>query len=141
MLLRPADKKETLRHYLKKLREILNSDEMPMNGEGISKSGSNNPIPSEPGVYVIRRKGTGQCVWVGMSKDLYHRIWTQHRNGWESSDLQKVVTKKIPQQNDKSARKWIEKHCMVRWMVIRNEKERSSCEHFFTAMLKPQWAK
>ena len=78
-------------------------------------------IPELPGVYAIGRCETDEVLYVGRTKNLRRRIYTNHLHGPEANARLKkylVVDEKEPLVKDlKDAKEYIRKHCYCQFMV------------------------
>ena len=80
-------------------------------------------LPKEHGIYLIVDSGTGEFLWAGKSDrardGLQNRIWVQHRNMTETSDLARILIddEQIGVRTPAEARKWMEIHCAVHYLT------------------------
>lgn len=111
-----------------KLNELLNSRRFYFN----------SLVPSDlpedtAGVYVIYDSTTGEALYVGRTKKLRRRLYTNHLQGNKSTArLKKYIvedTENFPQINSyDSAKQWIKDNCFFQYIEVDDSRERGHIE-------------
>ena len=86
-----------------------------------------------PAVYAIFDNNTQETLYVGRTKDLRRRLYTNHLMGNKSTArLKKYIVEdniKFPNiSNYQEAKNWIKENCYFKYMEITDSKERGHIE-------------
>jgi len=104
-------------------------------------SAKSSDVPEEPGVYLIREKKDGglTVVYVGRTRNLRRRILTNHRSGnRRASIFRRKLSKHRYLKNEKEISEYIRAKCYFQFLVLKEEGERNSLEHFAISLLNPE---
>lgn len=134
---------ETKEKIFKAIEEVFNS----FNQKEIVDF--NNLIPSMlpeklAVVYAIFDKNTQEALYVGRTKDLRRRLYTNHLMGNTSTArLKKYIVEdniKFPDITTyKEAKNWIRENCYFKYMVVADSKERGHIEGLLSFVLNSHY--
>jgi len=97
-------------------------------------------LPTHGGVYRIIEKANDsvQTIYVGQSISLRKRIYRNHLMGSRrTSTLKNKLIKSGRFLNENEVKNHLREYCAVQFVVIEDESERLSFEHFAIAVLQP----
>ena len=100
-------------------------------------------IPEDPGVYIIRLQESGETLYVGRTKNLRQRIYSNHLHGpITNARLKKYLVEdpNEPSITDLSkAKQYLRTHCYVQFCVIDDLKERGQAEGLLSFLLNVRY--
>lgn len=102
-------------------------------------------LPDKAGVYLISELVTENelCLYVGRSKNLQNRIYTNHLMGnLTNARLKKYMCSDQGHScfgDAVLAKNYIRTNCLVRWVLEDDIRKRGALEGYFTAMLFPKY--
>lgn len=100
-------------------------------------------LPETPGVYVIRHKESGETLYVGRTKNLRQRIYSNHLHGPLSNARLKKYLIEDPDESDitdlKTAKQFLKNNCYVQYRVINDLLERGQIEGLLTYLLNVRY--
>ena len=99
-------------------------------------------LPVEGGVYRVFEIGANwqDSVYIGKSTNLQNRIYHDHLMGnRQASTLKKklIANGLFPDEN--AVKQYLRQKCLVQFVVIQDDAERTSFEHFAVAVLRPKY--
>lgn len=97
----------------------------------------------EAGVYVIFLKNTGETLYVGRTKKLRRRLYTNHLMGpMTNARLKKylVEDERYPDVEDlKAAKKFLKEYCAFRYLVEPDTEKRGRLEGLFAFLMNVRY--
>jgi len=99
-------------------------------------------LPEQGGVYHIveRINDLFDTVYIGQSNNLQNRIYRSHLMGnRQVSTLKNKLIKTGIFPNEVAVKNYLYERCMVQFLVIENESDRNSFEHFAISILRPKF--
>jgi hypothetical protein len=99
-------------------------------------------VPEKPGVYMITAclNGKEESYYVGRSTNLRRRLYKNHLMGAPANArLKKYLVESRECANYKSAKNFICRKCVARWLQEPDLKKRGAIEGFVTAILRPKY--
>lgn len=103
-------------------------------------------LPERAGVYLITeivRGNSEQALYVGRTKNLQQRLYTNHlMGGLGNARLKKYIVSDTQHScfgDIKLAKKYIREHCWVRWILENDVRKRGALEGYFTAKYFPKY--
>lgn len=102
-------------------------------------------LPQQKGIYIISEmlEGVELVLYIGRSKNLRNRIYTNHLHGSiTNARLKKYIindSTHICFENLAMSKKYIKEKCYVRWLFEDDFRKRGALEGYFTAMLFPKY--
>lgn len=133
-------KSEEWRAYLNNsLEQILLMEKIPFT------SITPSILPQQKGIYIIseKLKEVEVILYIGRSKNLRNRIYTNHLHGSiANARLKKYMINDaghICFENLEMSKKYIKEKCFVRWLFEEDVRKRGALEGYFTAMLFPKY--
>ena len=99
-------------------------------------------LPTQGGVYRIFEKGADwqRSVYVGKTGDLQNRVYGNHLMGnRRASTLKRKLIRygKCADEND--VKEYLKDKCLLQFLVVADDAERTSFEHFAVAILRPRY--
>lgn len=95
------------------------------------------------GVYVIFLKNTGETLYVGRTKKLRRRLYTNHLMGpMTNARLKKylVEDERYPDVEDlKAAKKFLKEYCAFRYLVEPDTEKRGRLEGLFAFLMNVRY--
>lgn len=119
-----------------KLTELINSSSIAFFDVTPSK------IPQLPGVYLITEKIGEEIVslYIGRSKDLQQRLYTNHLMGdLSNARLKKYLIDNEIVENIEAAKSYIKGKCYAQWITEYDYRKRGALEGYFTGILFPKY--
>jgi hypothetical protein len=116
------------------LKLLMNANPLPFNSLVLSS------LPSEPGVYRIFESvaGSGATVYVGQTENLRKRVYGSHLMGNTSvSPLKAKLLRSGRYPDAVTVKRYIRNDLSVQYLIVPNDLERKSFEHFAVAVLGP----
>ncbi len=104
---------------------------------------SPSQIPNEGGIYFISDlwEGRDEITYIGLSSNLRQRIYTNQFQGDKNASQIKVALIKHKRARDlASAKEYLKQHCLVRFDVVPDYREREMREGFAISVIKPQFS-
>jgi excinuclease UvrABC nuclease subunit len=123
--------------YSNELAILLRSDFLAFNAENFHKM-----LPQKGGVYHIAEKTQDlfKTIYFGQSNDLKNRIHRNHLMGSrKNSTLKNKLIKSGKFSTEDEVKVYLHKCCAVQFVVIEDELERLSFEHFAISILRPKY--
>lgn len=102
-------------------------------------------IPDGPGLYVISAGDAepGQYLRAGRAAGaggLRQRIYQNHLMGSQPGNLRSQLVHDGVCSDSDEAKRWVQRHCRVRVLVVPDEEERRWGEHFMLSVLRPKYS-
>lgn len=133
-------KSKEWRSYLNNsLEKILSMEKIPFSTIKPSM------LPQQKGIYILSEMidGIEVVLYIGRSKNLRNRIYTNHLHGSiTNARLKKYMmndASHICFEDLELAKKHIKEKCYVRWFFEDDIRKRGALEGYFTAMLFPKY--
>jgi len=126
-----------IKRYSILLDKLLNGGFIRFNSENFRTE-----LPQQSGVYLISedRGDVFETIYIVQSNNLQNRIYRNHLMGCRRVSTLKNKLIKIGKFIDESAvKKFLHENCMVQYVIIENESDRDSFEHFAISILKPKF--
>lgn len=121
-----------------KYNELLNCEKIYFENLVPSMLGENIA-----GVYVIFDKNTSKALYVGRTKKLRTRLYTNHLQGNKSTArLKKYIVEDEELSNIRTyndAKKWIKENCYFQYIIITDSRERGHVEGLFGYLLNSKY--
>jgi hypothetical protein len=120
----------------KRFRELLAAKALPFSDLTPSK------VPIASGVYVITAKlnNAESAYYVGRTKNLRQRLYTNHLMGPESNArLKKHLVGGGECTDMAQAKRFLRDSCLVRWILQDGHRERGAVEGYVTGLLFPKY--
>ena len=99
-------------------------------------------LPARGGVYLITARAKDHEIpyYVGRTGNLRRRLYTNHLMGPESnSRLKHYLIAARRCKDAKAGKKFLMRHCNVRWVLEGNSRHRGAIEGYVTAVLFPKY--
>lgn len=100
-------------------------------------------IPDDPGVYIIRLQDSGETLYVGRTKNLRQRIYSNHLHGpITNARLKKYLIEdpNEPSVTDlENAKQYLKDRCYVQFRVINDLMERGRTEGLLSFILNVRY--
>jgi len=93
-------------------------------------------------VYRISEKTSDwqRSVYVGQSSNLQRRIYNYHLMGTRHvSTLRRKLIKSDRYADDNAVKQYLRDECLVQFVTMPEDNERTSFEHFAVTVLKPRY--
>lgn len=95
-------------------------------------------VPSLAGVYAIYNN-SDDVIYVGTSKNMKNRIFTNHKNGnMKASSFRVQVSRLLRSKDEYEIKNYIVENCRFRVLSIEDNNERYKFEHFAIGVLNPE---
>lgn len=123
--------------YINLLDMLLESELLSFNSENLQAM-----LPQQMGVYCISEKINDvlETVYIGQSKNLQNRIYRNHLMGSRRfSTLKRKIIRAGMFSNEDDVKNYLRERCVVQFVIIENESDRNSFEHFAIAVLRPKF--
>ena len=99
-------------------------------------------IPSKGGIYFISDLSTQKedLIYIGLSGNLSQRIYTHLHGDKNGSQIKNAIVDHGRANDFESAKSYLKEHCVVRFDVVPDFREREMREGFAKAILKPPFS-
>ena len=118
--------------------ELLNSKRYDF--EGLKPSVLKDKLPV---VYAIFDKADGSCLYVGRTKNLRRRLYTNHLMGPETNARLKKYLVRDPDRKDvltmNDAKKFLIDHCYFQYIPVDDMRRRGQIEGLLSYLLDAQY--
>jgi hypothetical protein len=120
------------------LDELLAAPQLPFDSEIRSK------LPSEQGLYAIYQKDAveGKVLRAGRTKTadggLRQRVYQNHLMGNQKGNLRAQLVAEGTCVDITEAKAWIQRNCLVQFVVVRDDRLRAWAEYFMLSILRPK---
>lgn len=119
----------------KKYNELVLSKEYYFNDKNFRSN-----IVENAGIYIIYLSINHEPLYVGRTKKLKQRIYTNHLMGpLINARLKKYLIEGKEVKNIDEAKKYIKDNCYVKYILVDNYRQRGMLEGYFTGVLKPKY--
>jgi excinuclease UvrABC nuclease subunit len=99
-------------------------------------------LPSQGGVYRIFEKGSDwqSSVYIGKCKNLQNRIYRNHLMGnRRASTLKGKLIEHGDCADENEVKQYFKDKCLVQFLTVLGDAERTYLEHFAVAILRPRY--
>ena len=99
-------------------------------------------LPTQGGVYRIFENGeTWQnSIYVGKTNNIRRRVYKNHFMGSrQASTLRNKLARSFKYENESDINQYLQDNCLVQFLVISEDDNRTSLEHFAVAILHPKY--
>lgn len=97
-------------------------------------------LPEKPGVYVISLVENSEYLYIGRTKNLRRRLYTNHLMGpLANARLKKYLIDNNVCKNIDKAKEYIFNKCQYSFIIVDNYKERGMIEGYFNGVLQPRF--
>lgn len=99
-------------------------------------------LSTESGVYRVLEKDSDwqSSVYVGKTSNLRRRIYTNHLMGnRRASTLRRKLINSGKCGNEEAIRRYLKSECLVQFVTITDDADRTSFEHFAVSILRPTY--
>lgn len=114
---------------------LMNAESLPFSRMTPSK------VPNKGGVYLITAQlnGSERAYYVGRSKNLRRRLYTNHLMGpLTNARLKKYLINSGECSDIAEAKKFLQKYCLARWIEEVDIRKRGAIEGYVTGLLFPK---
>lgn len=118
------------------LKKLLAETPLPFDGN------LRGALPTQGGVYRVFEKGSDWqgSVYVGKTGNLQERIYSNHLMGnRRASTLKRKLIKYGDCADEADVKSYLKSGCLMQFLVVVDETERTFFEHFAIAVLRPRY--